>query len=118
MLHFKKVHSSWHGDAMHQCAVSLLCFEVDRQALFGTLCKVKNVKSADNCTYPINLIQHHKHVQLYDTLALLCKEFLSCGVPKAVNSMLIMPLYKHKGSKFDPDNYRGISLILIHPVGK
>ena len=37
-------------------------------------------------------------------------------MPKVVNSMLIMPLYKRKGSKLDPDNYRGISL--IHPVGK
>ena len=30
--------------------------------------------------------------------------------------MLIMPFYKCKGSKLDPDNYRSISL--IHPVGK
>ena len=55
-------------------------------------------------------------MQLYDALALLCEEFSSCGVPKAMNSMLVMPLYKCKGSKLDPDNYRGISL--IHPVGK
>ena len=55
-------------------------------------------------------------MQLYDALALLCEEFLSHGVPKAVNSMLIMPLYKRKGSKLDLDNYRGISL--IQPVGK
>ena len=77
---------------------------------------MKDGKSSGNCAYPIDLIKHHKHVQLYDTLDLLCKEFLSHGVPKAVNSMLIMPLYKHKDSKLDPDNYRGISL--IHPVGK
>ena len=41
---------------------------------------------------------------------------LSRGVPKVVNSMHIIPLHKCKGSKLDPDNYRGISL--IHPVGK
>ena len=55
-------------------------------------------------------------MQLYDTMAWLCEEYLNRGVPKAVNSMLIMPLYKRKGSKLDPDNYRGINL--IHPVGK
>ena len=55
-------------------------------------------------------------MQLYDALDLLCKEFLSHGVPKAVNSMLIMPLYKRKGSELDPDNCRGIRF--IHPVGK
>ena len=77
---------------------------------------MKNGKSSGNCAYPIDLIKHHKHVQLYNALALLCEEILSCGVPKAVNLMLIMPLYKCKGSKLDPDNYRGISL--IHPVGK
>ena len=77
---------------------------------------MKNGKPSGNCAYPIDLIKHHKHVQLYDALSLLCEEFLSCGVPKVVNSMLIMPLYKRKGSKLDPDNYRGISL--IHPVGK
>ena len=37
-------------------------------------------------------------------------------MPKVVNSMLIMPLYKRKGSKLDSDNYRGISL--IDPVRK
>ena len=77
---------------------------------------MKDGKSSGNCTYPIDLLKHHKHVQLYDALALLCEEFLNSGVPKAVNSMLVMPLYKRKGSKLDPDNYRGIRL--IHPVGK
>ena len=77
---------------------------------------MKNGKSSGNCAYPIDLLKHHKHVQLYDALALLCEEFLNSGVPKAVNSMLVMPLYKRKGSKLDPDNYRGISL--IHPIGK
>ena len=77
---------------------------------------MKNGKSAGNYVYPIDLIKHDKHVQLYDALALLCEESLSCGVPKAVNSMLVVPLYKYRGSKLDPDNYRGISL--IHPVGK
>ena len=72
MLHFKKVHSSWHGDAMHQCAVGAPHLEVDRNALLAVLCKVKNGKSAGNCAYPIDLIKHHKHVQLYDALALLC----------------------------------------------
>ena len=84
--------------------------------MLDALCKVKNGKSSGNCAYPIDLLKHHKHVQLYDALALLCKEFLSSGVPKVVNSMLVMPLYKRKGSKLDPDNYRGISL--IHPVRK
>ena len=84
--------------------------------MLDALCKVKNGKSAGNCAYPIDLIKPHRHVQLYDALALLCKEFLSRGVPKAVNSMLVMPIYKCKGSKLDPDNYRGISL--IHAVGK
>ena len=116
MLHFKKVHGCWHVDAMHQCAVGKPCFEVDRQALLDALCKVKNGKSSGNCAHPIDLLKHHKHVQLYDALALLCEEFLNRGVPKVVNSMLIMPLYKCKGSKLDPDNYRGISL--IHPVEK
>ena len=77
---------------------------------------MKNGKSSGNCAYPIDLLKYHKHVQLYDALALLCEEFLSRGVPKVVNAMLVMPLYKRKGSKLDPDNYRGISL--IHPVGK
>ena len=30
--------------------------------------------------------------------------------------MLYMPLFKGKGSRKDPDGYRGISL--IHPLGK
>ena len=84
--------------------------------MLNALCEVKNGRSAGNCAYPIDLIKHQRHVQLYDALALLCEDFLSRGVPTAVNSMLVMPLYKCKGSKLDPDNYRGISL--IHPVGK
>ena len=64
MLHFKKVHSSWHGDAMHQCVVGAPCFEINRQALLDALCKVKNGKSSGNCAYPIDLVKHHKHVQL------------------------------------------------------
>ena len=72
MLHFRKVHSSWHGDAMHQCAVGVPHFEVDRKALLAAFCKVKNGKSSGNCAYPTDLIKHHKHVQLYDALALLC----------------------------------------------
>ena len=84
--------------------------------MLRALAKVKNGKSSGNCAYTIDLVKHHKHVQLYDSLALLCEACLSHGIPKAVNSMLIMPLYKRKGSKLDPDNYRGISL--IHPLGK
>ena len=57
---------------MHQCAVGAPHLEVDRNALLAVLCKVKNGKSAGNCAYPIDLIKHHKHVQLYDALALLC----------------------------------------------
>ena len=82
MLYFKKVHSSWHRDAMHQCAVGAPRFKVDRQALLDTFCKMKNGKSASNCAYLIDLIKHHKHVHLYDTLALLYEEFLSRSLPK------------------------------------
>ena len=101
---------------MHQCAVGVPRFEVDQQALLDALCTAKNGKSSGNCAHPIDLIKYHKHVQLYDALALWCKEYLSCGVPKAVNSMLIMPLYMRKGSKLDQDNCRGVSL--IHPIEK
>ena len=77
---------------------------------------MQNDKSSGNFEYSIDLIKHYKHVQLFDALDLLCEEFLRPDVTEAVNSMLIMPLYKHKGSKLDPDNYRGISL--IQNVGK
>ena len=44
-----------------------------------------------------------------------CKLFnliLECKiVPDAWSQGLIMPLYKHKGSRNDPDNYRGITLL-------
>ena len=84
--------------------------------MLNALCKVKNGKFTGNWAYPTELVKHNKHMQLYDALAMLCEAYLSCGVPKVVNSMLIMPLYKHKGSKQDPDNYIGISL--IHLLGK
>ena len=75
MLYFGQVHSNWHGDEMLQCVVGAPHFEVGRQALLNVLCKVKNGKSSGNCAYPIDLIKHHKHVQLYNALALLCKNF-------------------------------------------
>ena len=42
--------------------------------------------------------------------------WLNRGVPAELNAMLYMPLFKGKGSRKDPDGYRGISL--IHPLGK
>ena len=56
--------------------------------MLDALSKVKNGKSAGNCAYPIDLIKHHRHVHLYDALALLCEEFLSRGVLKAVHAFI------------------------------
>ena len=89
---------------MQPCTYDDTQFTVDRQLLLNVLCNVKNGKSTGNCAYPIDVVKHHKHVQLYDALAMPCEECLSCGLPKVMNSMLVMLLYKHKGSKHYPDN--------------
>ena len=77
----------------------------------NALCKAKNGRFTGNGAYSIYLVKYHNHAQLYNALTMLRGECFNCRVPKMVNSMLIMPLHKHKGSKHDLDNNRGISLI-------
>ena len=48
--------------------------------LLNALSKVKNGKSSGSCAYSIDLVKHHKHVQLNDALAMFSKS-LSHGVP-------------------------------------
>ena len=62
------------------------------------------------------MLREHEHDAIYDALAHATQVWLNKGVPKQLNAMLYMPLYKGKGARTDPDSYRGISL--IHPLGK
>ena len=53
---------------------------------------------------------------LYTNIAKLFTILAQHSYPKTFNTLIIMPLWKHKGSKDDPKTYRGISL--IHPLGR
>ena len=54
--------------------------------------------------------------ELFEMVAELFTTFAQHGYPKQLNTLLLMPLWKRKGNKADPQNYRGISL--IHPLGR
>ena len=45
---------------------------MDRQSLLNALCQVKNGKSTGNCTYPVDLVENHNHIQLHCALAQRC----------------------------------------------
>ena len=49
-------------------------------------------------------------------VAELFTTFAQHGYPGKLNTLLMLPLWKHKGSHADPATYRGISL--IHPLGR
>ena len=53
---------------------------------------------------------------MYALIAELFNVFAKHGYPTQLNTLLLLPLWKHKGSKGDPGMYRGISL--IHPLGR
>ena len=53
---------------------------------------------------------------MYSLVAELFSTFARYGYPQRLNTLLMMPLWKHKGSKSDTETYRGISL--IHPLGR
>lgn len=114
--HFTKVHRSWHNSPMQICSGDCPRLPVSKKEVIAAVGRLKSGKSAGNCSYPIDFAKCHKDGKFYDALTVLCSALLNSGIPNSLNSMLIMPLYKSKGSKLDPNNYRGISL--IHPLGK
>ena len=91
-------------------------FTVTSTDVARALHRSKCGKSRGNCAYTLDAIQWHNDDALYDALAKMAEIWLNHGVPAELNAMLYMPLFKGKGSRKDPDGYRGISL--IHPLGK
>ena len=53
---------------------------------------------------------------LFFTVARLFDCFAQYSYPKELNRMLLLPLYKGKGSRTAPESYRPI--LLIHPLGR
>lgn len=53
---------------------------------------------------------------LYSLLAFLFTEFAAGGYPRALNSLLLLPLYKQRGDRDRCDCYRPIAL--LPPIGR
>ena len=66
--------------------------------------------------YPVDFLRGMHDTRFYDVVADMFSFFAVSGYPTRLNTLLMMPLFKNRGDKGSPDNYRGISL--IHPLGR
>ena len=72
-------------------------------------------KSAGTAVYSLDMFWGGNS-SLYQMVADLFTFWARSGYPRKLNTLLLLPLYKHRGDRSDCDNYRGISL--LHPVGR
>ena len=76
---------------------------------------MKPHKSVGPSAYGIDMFRYANR-SLLQCLTLLFNACNKHGLPTAWNSSLLLPLFKHKGSKTDCKNYRPICL--MHPLLK
>ena len=81
----------------------------------ASLSLMRHGKSAGIAVYGVDLFRGCPD-SLFLVVADLFTFFARSGYPRKLNTLLLMPLYKSKGSRDSCDNYRGISL--IHPLGR
>ena len=66
--------------------------------------------------YSLDLFRGAADSTLYECVARLFDSFVRFEYPVELNRLLLLPIYKGKGSRLDPSNHRPISL--IHPLGR
>ena len=71
-------------------------------------------KSAGLAQYKLDVLRNCT-AGLYELIAKFFDVFAANGYPRTLHTLMIMPLWKAKGSKSDPTTYRSISL--IHLLG-
>ena len=85
-------------------------FSVSAADVKVALARMQSGKSCGNNSYPIEYCKGHRDTRFLQALALVCDHLINRHVPRELNAMLLMPLFKRKGSPKEVDNYRGISL--------
>ena len=70
-------------------------------------------KSSGSGIYSLDLLCG-SHCSLYELIAVVFIQWACGGYPRALNTLLIMPIYKVHGLVDASDNYHTISL--IHPL--
>ena len=81
----------------------------------SALSAMQRGKSTGLAAYAVYLFRNASPA-LFELVAELFTTFSQHGYPKKLNTLLLLPLWKRKGDRNDPANYRGISL--IHPLGR
>ena len=87
-----------------------------REEVVAALGKMKPGKTCGVALYSVDLFRNARDESLFDLVARLFDCFAVWSYPRALNRMLLLPIYKGRGSRTDPSSYRPISL--IHPLGR
>ena len=85
------------------------------EELTRALGRMARNKSTGLALYSADMLRD-AHPSLYSTVARLFDLFASQDFPVDLNKMLLLPLYKGKGTKTEAKSYRPISL--IHPLAR
>ena len=96
-------------DSDHESKILNICFEVDELSKL-----IRGLKNHKACGIDLLKNEFLKNAS-QDMVEFMCKFFnmiLESGyVPDVWCKGFIMPMYKNKGTRKDPDNYRGITLL-------
>ncbi len=85
------------------------------QEVATALSAMQRGKSTGLASYPVDIFRTCRP-ELFELVAELFCTFAQHGYPSKLNTLLLLPLWKRKGSPGEPANHRGISL--IHPLGR
>ena len=73
---------------------------------------LKNNKALGSCHLSAEVLKKLAGVGMADAIAFMFNCVVKGGTPASWNTLSIMSLYK-KGSKLDPNNYRGLSVMHV-----
>lgn len=118
--HFRAYFSMPHVDPLPGVARAAVArakpMPFTRDDVLEGLGRMAHNKTCGLGTYSVDLLRGMRDEGLYDAVAALFTFFASVKYPRMLNRLLLLPLYKGKGSRKAAVNYRPISL--IHPLGR
>jgi hypothetical protein len=96
---------------LHPTSNSLFLSPVEPQEVYKLIKSLKNRRSSGIDEIPSILIKECAHELVWPFHELINQSFREGIFPDALKKSIIIPIYKKKGEKTDPSNYRPIALL-------